>query len=128
MISPIGWIIIWIGILFNLLGTVGLVRFPDIYNRLQTSTKCVTLGSFGLMIGIFLLYGFSQTGIKALICGVFLLLTNPVGAHAILKGSLHYGIKLWKESIIDRYGVEKLGGEQIEEKGICRENEDEKGK
>ncbi|MEO0127206.1 MAG: monovalent cation/H(+) antiporter subunit G [candidate division WOR-3 bacterium] len=114
MISPIGWIIIWIGILFNLLGTVGLVRFPDIYNRLQTSTKCVTLGSFGLMIGIFLLYGFSHTGIKALICGVFLLLTNPVGAHAILKGSLHYGIKLWKESIIDRYGAEKLGGEQIE--------------
>ncbi len=125
MISPIGWIIIWIGILFNLLGTVGLVRFPDIYNRLQTSTKCVTLGSFGLMIGIFLLYGFSQTGIKALICGVFLLLTNPVGAHAILKGSLHYGIKLWKESIIDRYGAEKLGGEQIEEKGLRGENKGE---
>uniref|UniRef100_A0A7V0Z5S7 Na+/H+ antiporter subunit G n=1 Tax=candidate division WOR-3 bacterium TaxID=2052148 RepID=A0A7V0Z5S7_UNCW3 len=114
MISPIGWIIIWIGICFNLLGTIGLVRFPDIYNRLQTSTKCVTLGSFGLMIGIFLLYGFSQTGIKALICGVFLLLTNPVGAHAILKGSLHYGIKLWKGSIIDKYGADKLGGEQIE--------------
>lgn len=114
MISPIGWVIIWIGILFNLLGTIGLVRFPDIYNRLQTSTKCVTLGSFGLMIGIFLLFGFTQTGIKALICGVFLLLTNPVGAHALLKGSLHYGIKLWKGSVVDKYGEEKLGGEQIE--------------
>ncbi len=114
MINPIGWIIIWIGILFNLLGTIGLVRFPDIYNRLQTSTKCVTLGSFGLMIGIFLLYGFTQTGIKALICGAFLLLTNPVGAHALLKGSLHYGIKLWKGSVVDKYGEEKLGGERIE--------------
>lgn len=114
MISPIGWVIIWIGILFNLLGTIGLVRFPDIYNRLQTSTKCVTLGSFGLMIGIFLLFGFTQTGIKALLCGVFLLLTNPVGAHALLKGSLHYGIKLWKGSVVDKYGEEKLGGEQIE--------------
>ncbi|MGB9720365.1 MAG: monovalent cation/H(+) antiporter subunit G [bacterium] len=123
MISPAGWIIIWIGILFNLLGTIGLVRFPDIYNRLQTSTKCVTLGSFGLMIGIFLLYGFSATGIKALICGVFLLLTNPVGAHALLKGSLHHGIKLWKESVIDKYGEEKLGGEQIEEKGVKKGEE-----
>ncbi len=125
MISPVGWIIIWIGILFNLLGTIGLVRFPDIYNRLQTSTKCVTLGSFGLMIGIFLLYGFSQTGIKALICGAFLLLTNPVGAHALLKGSLHYGIKLWKGSIMDRYGADKLGGEQIETKGSTGENKGE---
>lgn len=117
MISPIGWIIIWIGIAFDILGAVGLVRFPDVYNRLQASTKCVTLGTFGIMIGIFLLRGFTPMGIKALIAAAFLLLTSPVAAHALMKGSLHFGIKMWKGSVVDKYGEEKLGGERIDKEG-----------
>ena len=114
MISSIGWIIIWIGVLFDILGAIGLVRFPEVYNRLQASTKCVTLGTFGIMIGIFLLKGFSPMGIKALICGAFLLITSPVAAHALMKGSLHFGTKLWKGTIVDEYGKDKLKGERIE--------------
>ncbi|MCK4231868.1 monovalent cation/H(+) antiporter subunit G, partial [candidate division WOR-3 bacterium] len=60
---------------FDLLGAIGLVRFPDVYNRLQSATKSVTLGTFGIMIGILIVTGFTPLGIKALICGVFLLLT-----------------------------------------------------
>lgn len=117
MISPIGWFIIWIGIAFDILGAIGLVRFPDVYSRLQASTKCVTLGTFSIMVGIFLLKGFSPMGIKALICVAFLLLTSPVAAHALMKGSLHFGIKMWKGSVVDKYGEDKLGGEQIEKEG-----------
>ena len=114
MISPLGWVVIWIGILFDVLGAVGLIRFPDVYNRLQASTKCVTLGTFGIMVGIFLLKGFSPMGIKALIGGAFLLLTSPVAAHALMRGSLHFGRKMWKGTIIDKYGEDKLDGVQIE--------------
>ncbi|HID31923.1 MAG TPA: Na+/H+ antiporter subunit G [bacterium (Candidatus Stahlbacteria)] len=114
MIETIGWIIIWIGVIFDILGCLGLVRFPDVYNRLQASTKCVTLGTFGIMVGIFLINRFTPLGIKALICGLFILLTSPVGAHALMRGSLIFGIRLWKDSVIDRYGKEKLGGERIE--------------
>jgi multicomponent Na+:H+ antiporter subunit G len=118
MISPIGWIIIWIGIAFDILGAIGLVRFPDVYNRLQASTKCVTLGTFGIMVGIFLLRGFSPMGIKALICGAFLLLTSPVAAHALMRGSLHFGRKMWKGTVVDKYGEEKMGGEQVEKEEV----------
>ena len=114
MIDIIGYILVTIGILFDIFGCIGLVRFPDVYNRLQASTKCVTLGTFGIMIGIFLIKGFSPMGIKALICGAVLLLTSPVAAHALMKGSLHFGTKMWKGTILDQYGKDKLGGEQIE--------------
>ena len=40
MSDVIGYILIVIGILFNLFGCIGLVRFPDVYNRLQAATKC----------------------------------------------------------------------------------------
>ena len=56
-------------------------------------------------------------GIKALICGAFLLLTSPVAAHALMKGSLHFGTKLWKGTVVDKYGEDKLGGEQIDKNG-----------
>lgn len=113
MISLLGWTIIVIGVLFNLLGSLGLVRFPDLYNRMQAATKCVTLGTCGIMFGIFLLTGFSQTGIKALLCLLFVLTTMPVAAHALSRGSLIFGIKLWEESKIDKFGKDKFGKELI---------------
>ncbi|MEO0102826.1 MAG: monovalent cation/H(+) antiporter subunit G, partial [candidate division WOR-3 bacterium] len=113
MIETIGWIIIVIGVFFDLLGSLGLVRFPDLYNRMQAATKCVTLGTCGIMVGIFLITGFSSMGIKALICALFILFTMPVAAHALSRSSLISGIKMWKGTVIDKLGEDK-GKEQIE--------------
>lgn len=111
-----GWFFIWLGVFFDLLGCIGLVRFPDVYNRLQAATKSVTLGTLGIMFGIFLLHGFSPMGIKALVCGLFILLTAPVSAHALARGSLIFGSKMCKDSTVDKLGEDKLGGPQIEGK------------
>ena len=125
VIDVIGYIVILVGVVFDLLGAIGLVRFPDVYNRLQSATKSVTLGTFGIMIGILIVAGFSPLGIKALICGVFLLLTAPVSAHALSRGSLRFGARMWKGTVIDSYGKDKLGGPQIEsEEGETKENKE----
>jgi len=121
VLDVIGYAVIAVGVAFDLLGTIGLVRLPDVYNRLQSSTKSVTLGTFGIMMGILLVEGFTPMGIKAVICGVFLLLTAPVSAHALARGSLRFGAKMWKGTVVDAYGKDKLGAEQIETK----ESEDE---
>jgi multicomponent Na+:H+ antiporter subunit G len=131
IVPVIGYIVIAVGVLFDLLGAVGLVRLPDVYNRLQSATKSVTLGTLGIMIGIFIVKGFSPLGIKAIICGVFLLLTAPVSAHALSRGSLRFGAKMWKGTVVDAYGKDKLGGPQIEseeaesEETESKENDDE---
>jgi multicomponent Na+:H+ antiporter subunit G len=116
MISVIGWILIVTGVIFDLLGSLGLVRFPDLYNRMQAATKCVTIGTCGIMLGIFLITGFSQMGIKALLCALFILITMPVAAHALSRGSLIFGTKMWKETKLDKFGKDKFGKELIEEK------------
>ncbi len=124
-IEIIGYILIVTGVFFDLLGAIGLVRFPDVYNRLQAATKSVTLGTFGIMIGILMLKGFTLIGIKAFICGVFLLLTAPVSAHALARGSLRFGAKMWKGSVSDAYGKDKLGGKQIEKDKETKEKKNE---
>ena len=99
----IGMIIIITGVAFDVFGCLGLIRLPDVYNRLQASTKCVTLGTCGIMFGIFIMQGFNSLGIKALVCIPFILLTSPTAAHALARGAHLFGVRLWEKSIVDRY-------------------------
>ena len=94
---------------FNVIGCLGLVRLPDLYNRLQASTKCVTLGTCSILFGTFIMVGFTAAGLKSLLCIVFLVLTSPVAAHAIARGAHRSGVGLCEGSIIDAYKDDKEG-------------------
>jgi multicomponent Na+:H+ antiporter subunit G len=96
------WLIV-IGLLFDLMGTIGLVRLPDVYNRLQAATKCVTLGTCMILVGLLVRNGFDALGAKALLCAIFILLTSPVGAHAIARAAHRAGVRLWEGSVTDAY-------------------------
>jgi len=90
-----------IGLLFNLLAVVGLLRFPDVYTRLHAGTKCATFGSIFLSLAV-ILYGLwrfydgneamAALSIHAFIALVALLLTNPTGAHAIARAAHRSGV------------------------------------
>ncbi len=102
---------IGIGLAFDLFGCIGLVRLPDVYNRAQAATKCVTLGTCMVLIGTAGLAfagavpggGNWPMGVKAIICAVFILLTSPVGAHAICRGAYISGVPLWEGSVEDAF-------------------------
>lgn len=72
-----------LGGLFCLVAGIGLLRLPDVFNRLHASTKAGTLG-VGL-IGVALALTAEEAGVasRAIICVVFLLITSPIGAHLI---------------------------------------------
>lgn len=103
MTDIIGFTMIIVGVLFDIFGCIGLVRFPDVYNRLQAATKCVTLGTVMLLIGVAVASASGPTAAKAIICALFILITSPTAAHAIAKGAYASGVKLWESSIVDKY-------------------------
>jgi len=109
MSNIIGLVFITVGLAFDVFGCLGLVRLPDVYNRLQAATKCVTLGTCSILFGTFLIVGAKASGFKALLCIVFLILTSPVAAHAIARGAHRAGVKLWEGSTIDKYKEDKEG-------------------
>lgn len=110
MIEIVGLTVIVIGVLFNLFGCIGLVRLPDVYNRLQAATKCVTVGTCSVLLGVLILHGFDPLGIKALIAIPLLFLTAPTAAHALARGSHHFGVRLWSGSVGDAYEEDDRGG------------------
>jgi multicomponent Na+:H+ antiporter subunit G len=103
MNETISLIFIGIGVAFNFFGCLGLIRLPDVYNRLQAATKSVTLGTWSILFGVFIRYGFSGVGVKALICIPLIFFASTVAAHALIRGSYIFGIKMWEKSVIDDY-------------------------
>lgn len=76
-----------IGSFFFLVGTIGLIRMPDVYSKMHATTKCDTLGAGFIMAGLMLLTGFIGVTIKLLLIIVFIWLTNPTAAHIIAKAN-----------------------------------------
>ena len=108
MINIIGLFFISIGLFFDFVGCLGLVRLPDVYNRLQASTKCITLGTCSILFGSFFILGFTAGGMKALLCLLFLILTAPVSAHVLARGAHKAGVRLWEKSVVDRYAEDQM--------------------
>jgi len=111
-------ILIGIGLSFSFFGCLGLLRFPDVYNRLQSATKCVTLGTCAIMLSLVIRYGFNDIGIKGLIAIPVLFFTSTAGAHALLKGSHIFGIKMWDKSVVDHYRDDTEGDVEKNDENI----------
>lgn len=82
-----------IGVFFLFLGALGIVRLPDLFNRLQAGTKSTTLGVVSTSIGV----GLIAKGwiLFAASLAVFLLMTNPISSHAIARASYRVGVKFY---------------------------------
>lgn len=99
-----------VGIFFVFAGIVGMIRMPDTFCRLQSSTNIVTMGGLPILTGA-AIYGFSigntAIGIKSIVIALFILLTNPAGAHEMTKAAYKSGAKMMKKSVCDEYGRDK---------------------
>jgi len=91
------YILLGVGVFFNILAGVGLLRFPDVYTRLHAGTKCTTFGSI-FLVGSVILLGLktwlwnndvngSVIAIHSAIALIAILVTNPTGAHAIARAA-----------------------------------------
>jgi multicomponent Na+:H+ antiporter subunit G len=98
----LGTVITAIGTTFLLLGGLGVLRFPDVYNRLQAGTKCTTLGAFLTIVG----FGITQPEClpKTLVIALFILITNPISNHALGRASRKSGVSLCDRSVVDKAG------------------------
>ena len=96
----LGTIVVVIGTAFLFLGSLGVFRLPDVYNRLQAGTKCTTLGAFLTVIGVGLMN--PAWFPKTLLIALFILLTNPISSHALGRSGRKSGVPLWEGSVVDR--------------------------
>jgi multicomponent Na+:H+ antiporter subunit G len=85
-------ILLLIGGLFLTVGTVGLLRLPNVYNRLHATSKATTLGASSMALAAWVYFGPAGTGLKAIVTVLFLFLTAPTGGHMISRAAQRMGV------------------------------------
>ncbi len=83
------------GALFFLAGTLGLLRFPDVYTRLHALTKADNVG-LGLMVAGLAVQAESWAAAgKLMLIWLLVLLAGASVAYLVARGALQRGIQLW---------------------------------
>lgn len=83
-------VLVSIGSFFTVVGSIGLVRFKDYYQRLHGPTKATTLGVGSLLIASMFYFGLKGEGFRLhmLLVTLFLFLTSPVTGHLLARTGL----------------------------------------
>ncbi len=107
LIRIIADLFLLIGAVFALAGTIGTLKMPDTYSRMQASTCISTMGVLGVAIGALLytifVMGSASASIKVAVIALLIFVTNPVGSHAIIKGAYRAGFRPDKPMEVDEF-------------------------
>ncbi|MHB9288715.1 monovalent cation/H(+) antiporter subunit G [Halobacteriales archaeon Cl-PHB] len=93
--GPVAWTVVGlvvVGCFFLTVGTIGLLRFPNVYNRMHATSKPSTLGTAAIFFASFVAFGPGGYGLPSLVGIVFLFLTVPTGAHMISRAAQRIGV------------------------------------
>lgn len=97
-IDGLGTALILAAVPFFFAGTVGLLRFPDVYTRLHAVTKADNLG-LGLLVASLALHsGSLATAARLFLIWAFVILASATACHLIARAALHRGIKPWRRA------------------------------
>lgn len=89
------------GTTLALLAGVGVLRMPDVFTRMQASTKASTLGLGCFLAGVAVEHPELSFVIRAGSIGAFVMLTAAVSAHVIARAAALSGTALWEGTVVD---------------------------
>jgi multicomponent Na+:H+ antiporter subunit G len=91
-----------VGVAFSLSGAVGILRMPDLYSRIQCSSKTVTMGALPALVALAVGEGpYSTYGSRTLLVALLLLIVNPLASHALARAAYKRGVAMWPGSVTD---------------------------
>jgi len=81
---------------FFLAGTLGLLRFPDVYTRLHALTKADNVGLGLIVAGLLVQADSWALAGKLLLIWMLVLLAGASVSHLVARGALRKGIRMWR--------------------------------
>ena len=85
----LSWISILGGLFFIVVGSMGVLRFPDVYTRLHAAGMTDTMGAGLVLVGLSFQEGLTLITVRLLMIWAFLLFTSPIATHALARAALH---------------------------------------
>jgi multicomponent Na+:H+ antiporter subunit G len=99
------------GLAFSLSGAVGIARMPDLYSRVQCSTKAVTMGALPVLLAIVVARGIgSREASRALVVAILVSVMNAASSHSLVKAAYRRDVPMWPGAVIDQAAEEQREG------------------
>ena len=96
-------VLIIAGLFFFMVGTIGILRFPDFFTRAHAAGKCDSLAAILVLLGI-AAYNLADpslasllVSIKILFIAAFVFVVSPTATHALTEAALLRGVKPWEK-------------------------------
>lgn len=102
--------LISIGAAFMLVAAIGVLRFPDVFTRMQAASKAGTLGIGCLLAAVAIHFAEMRVTAHAVVITLFFMVTSPVAMHRIARAAHRIGVPLWEGTHRDELR-ESLGAE-----------------
>lgn len=83
------------GTLFFVVGSVGLLRFPDVYTRIHALTKADNLGLGLIVIGLLPSAESTAAGLKLVLVWLLALLASACAGYLVARAARRRGIRPW---------------------------------
>ena len=80
------------GVVALLIGSLGLLRLPDVYCRIHAVGMIDTAGASFIILGMIIHEGFTLVSVKLVLIGVFLFFTSPIATHAVAQVAYKSGV------------------------------------
>lgn len=90
-------VLLGLGCALIIIGSIGVLRFPDFYTRIHPAGKTDTVGQAFVLGGLMVYEGVSFVSIKLLIIVVFIFIANPTATHFVAQAAYSSGLKPWKK-------------------------------
>jgi len=99
LLDALSWGLILGGVFFIVTGAIGVVRMPDVYCRLHAAGMTDTMGAGFILLGMCFQAGLTLITVRLLLVWAFLLVTSPVGTHALARAALSGGVTPYRAPI-----------------------------
>lgn len=106
MIDIAAAVVLLTGAVFVAIAAVGLLRMPDVFNRMHAATKAGTLGAGLILLAVAVAFAEGGVILRAVLAIFFLVVTAPVAAHLIGRTAYRTGVPLWAGSVVDEWSGE----------------------
>ena len=108
------------GVLALLIGSLGLLRLPDVYCRIHAVGMIDTAGASFIILGMIIHEGFTLVTVKLVLIGVFMFFTSPIATHAVAQVAYKSGVVPVGRNLVRNAGAKNIKTSAAKSKGTAK--------
>ena len=108
------------GVVSLLIGSLGLLRLPDVYCRIHAVGMIDTAGASFIILGMIIHEGFTLVTVKLVLIGVFMFFTSPIATHAVAQVAYKSGVVPVGRNLARNAGAKTIKKSAVNSNGVAK--------